>query len=231
MEEDSRSHAPAGPKSSGSSSDLLSLITDWRAWCVGTALGCAIASMSYGMFFPTLAATMGYPPTISLLLCTPPWITSTITTVIVARHSDAKRERFWHIVFALSMLITGCVLAMSTMNNAVRYTSLFFMTQAQVSTVILLTWISNTFARSSSKRAIVIGFINTISSFAQILSPYIWLSSWGPTYRKSFSICIALTCACISLCWVLRQHLERLNEAAEAEERQMNLPKGYRYLL
>jgi hypothetical protein len=45
------------------------------------------------------------------------------------------------------------------------------MTQAQVSTVILLTWISNTFARSSSKRAIVIGFINTISSFAQILSP------------------------------------------------------------
>jgi hypothetical protein len=48
---------------------------------------------------------------------------------------------------------------------------------------------------------------------------------------KSFLICIALACTCILLCGVFRQHLERLNEVAEAEERQMNLPKGYRYLL
>jgi hypothetical protein len=85
MEEDSRSHAPTGPKSSGSSSDLLSMVTDWRMWCAGAALGCSNASMSYDMFFPTLAATLGYSPTISLLLCAPPWIMSTITAVIVAR--------------------------------------------------------------------------------------------------------------------------------------------------
>lgn len=85
MEEDSRSHGPAGLKPSGSLSDLLSLITDWRAWWVGTALGCCNASMSFNMFFPTLAATMGYSPTITLLLCAPPWIVSTITAVAVAR--------------------------------------------------------------------------------------------------------------------------------------------------
>lgn len=142
MEEDSRSHDLAGSKSSAGLSDLLSLITDWRAWLVGTALGCCNASLSFNMFFPTLAATMGYSPTISLLLCAPPWIISTITAVTVARyvyvsslseigstdhlssHSDATRERFWHMVFALSMLIIGYVLAMSTMNITVRYISL-----------------------------------------------------------------------------------------------------------
>jgi hypothetical protein len=45
------------------------------------------------------------------------------------------------------------------------------MAQAQVSNVILLTWISNTFARSSSKRAVAIGFINSIAMSGSILSP------------------------------------------------------------
>ncbi|KAG0702046.1 tartrate transporter [Suillus ampliporus] len=171
MEEDLEGHGPVEPKSSSGSSDLLSMITDWRAWLVGTALSCCNASMSFSMFFPTLVATMGYSPTISLLLCAPPWIASTITAVTVARRSDAKRERFGHMVFALSMLITGYTLAMSTMNINVRYISLFLMAQAQVSNVILLTWISNTFARINSKRAVAIGFMNSIGMAGSILSP------------------------------------------------------------
>ncbi|KAG1851921.1 major facilitator superfamily domain-containing protein [Suillus subluteus] len=231
MEEESEGHGTAEPASSGGFSDVLALMTDWRAWLVGTALSCCNASLSFNMFFPTLAATMGYSPTISLLLCTPPWIMSTIIAVAVARHSDATRERFGHMVFALLMLITGYVLAMSTMNITVRYISLFFMAQAQVSNVILLTWISNTFARSSSKRAIAIGFMNCIGTSGNTLAPYIWPSSWGPTYTKSYLICIMLASSCISLCWVFRRHLERLNEAAGEEERELNLTKGYRYLL
>jgi hypothetical protein len=50
------------------------------------------------------------------------------------------------------------------------------MTQAQVANVVLLTWISNTFARSSSKRAIAIGFMNSIGTSGNILSPSVALS-------------------------------------------------------
>ncbi|KAG2134832.1 MFS general substrate transporter [Suillus clintonianus] len=231
MEEDSRGHDPAEPKPSSSFSDLLSIVTDWRAWLIGTALACCNASLSFNLFFPTLVATMGYSPTISLLLCAPPWIVSTITGLTVARHSDATHERFGHMVFALSMLITGYILAMSTMNITVRYASFFLIAQSQVSNVVLLTWISNTFAHSSSKRAVAIGFINSIGMSGGILSPYIWLSSWGPTYTNSYRICVALASICISLCWVFRRHLEQLNEAAEAQERKLGIPKGYRYLL
>lgn len=45
------------------------------------------------------------------------------------------------------------------------------MAQAQVANVVVLTWISNTFARSSSKRAIAIGFMNTIGTSGNIMSP------------------------------------------------------------
>jgi hypothetical protein len=85
MEEDSRGLGPAEPKPPSGFSDLLSMITDWKAWLIGTALACSNASMSFGLFFPTLVATMGYSPTISLLLCAPPWIMSTITAIIIAR--------------------------------------------------------------------------------------------------------------------------------------------------
>ncbi|KAG0694609.1 hypothetical protein DFH29DRAFT_985214 [Suillus ampliporus] len=159
MEEDSEGHGPVEPKAS--------------------ALSCCNASMWFNMFFPTLVATMGYSSTISLLLCAPPWIVSTITAVTVTRCSDAKCEHFWHMVFALSMLITGYTLAMSTMNINVHYISL------SVTNDILLTWISNMFTRSSSKRAVAIG--------------YIWSSSWSLTYTNS---------TCILLCWVFRQHFE-----------------------
>ncbi|KIK46205.1 hypothetical protein CY34DRAFT_800731 [Suillus luteus UH-Slu-Lm8-n1] len=232
MEEDSRGNGPVEPnKPSNSVSDLLSMMTDWKTWLTGTALACCNASTSFGLFFPTLVATMGYSPTISLLLCAPPWVMSTITAIVIARHSDAMRERFGHTVFALSLLIMGYILAMSTMNITLRYLSMFLLAQSQVSSVVLFTWISNTFARSSSKRAIAIGFISTIAMSGSILSPYIWVSSWGPTYNNSCRICIALASIAIILCWVFRRHLERLNEAAEAEERELRLPKGYRYLL
>ncbi|KAG2038366.1 MFS general substrate transporter [Suillus americanus] len=231
MEEDLRGHGTAEPNPSSGFSDFFSVITDWSAWLIATACACCYASLSFNLFFPTLVATMGYSPAISLLLCAPPWFVSAITAIIVARHSDATCERFGHAVFALSMLITGYILAMSTMNITVRYFSLFLMAQAQVSNAVLLTWISNTFAHSSSKRAVAIGFISSIAMLGSVLSPYIWVSSWGPTYNNSCCICIALASIVIILCWIFRRHLQRLNEAAEAEERELRLPKGYRYLL
>ncbi|KAG1823660.1 major facilitator superfamily domain-containing protein [Suillus subaureus] len=231
MEEDLRGYGPAEPNSSGGFSDLLSIITDWSAWLIATASACCCASLSFNQFFPTLVATMGYSPTISLLLCAPPCFVSIITAIIVARHSDATRERFGHMVFALLMLITGYIVAMSTMNITIRYLSLFFMAQSQVSGAVLLTWISNTFAHSSSKRAVAIGSINSIAMLGSVLSSYIWVSSRGPTYNNSCRICVALASIAIILCWVFKRHLERLNEATEAEERELRLPKGYRYIL
>jgi hypothetical protein len=54
-------------------------------WLIAIACTCCYASLSFNLFFPTLVATMGYSPTISLLLCAPPWLVSAVTAIIVAR--------------------------------------------------------------------------------------------------------------------------------------------------
>ncbi|KAG2358965.1 MFS general substrate transporter [Suillus spraguei] len=212
-------------------SGLAEALMDWKVWWVGVALHLMFASMSFGMFFPTLSATMGYNETTSLLLCAPPWILGTATSFVVARHSDATGDRFWHIAGPLLVGIAGFILAISTMNTTVRYISLFLMTQGPVAYVIALTWIMNTFSQAHSKRAAAIALINSIGTAGAIGSSYFWPFSWGPSYVKSYMICILTSIMSIAMFWVLRMHLSRCNEAAEAEEKSLGLPKGLRHLL
>ncbi|KAG1743064.1 MFS general substrate transporter [Suillus lakei] len=212
-------------------SGLAEALMDWRVWWLGVALHLIASSTSFIMFFPTLSATMGYNPTISLLLCAPPWIVGTATSFVVARHSDATGDRFWHIVGPLLVGIVGFMLAISTMNTAMRYLSLFIMAQSLVAYIVTLTWVMNTFSQSHSKRAAAIALINTMASTGLISSSYFWPSSWGPSYTNSYIICILASVVSIGMFWVFREHLSRCNEAAEAEEKALGLPKGFRYLL
>ncbi|KAG2147852.1 MFS general substrate transporter [Suillus bovinus] len=212
-------------------SGLTDALMDWRVWWVGAALNLMASSMSFGIFFPTLSATMGYDATTSLILCAPPWILGTATSFVVARHSDATGDRFWHIVGAQLVGIAGFILAISTMNTTARYVSLFLMTQSPVSYVVALTWAMNTFSQSQSKRAAAIALINSMASAGAIVSSYFWPSSWGPSYVNSYLICISASITSIAMLWVFRLHLSRCNEAAEAEEQSLGLPKGLRYLL
>jgi MFS family permease len=212
-------------------SGLVEAVTDWRVWWLGLTLHLMVCSHSFSMFFPTLSATMGYNTTMSLLLCAPPWILGTATSFVVARHSDVTGDRFWHIICPQLVGIIGYMIAISTMNTTMRYISLFFMAQSSVAYVVSLTWVTNTFSQSQSKRAAAIALVNTIATTGFISSPYFWPSSWGPSYMNSYLICILASVTSIAMCWVFRQHLSRCNEAAEAEEKVLGLPQGFRYLL
>ncbi|KAG1806859.1 MFS general substrate transporter [Suillus plorans] len=231
MEEDTAAGNEDKGKPIEGFSGLSEALMDWKVWWLGVALSFMIASLSFGNFFPTLSATMGYNATISLLFCAPPWIVGTATSFFVARHSDVTGDRFWHITGPLVVGIVGFMIAMSTMNTAVRYLSLFFMTQSSVAYVVFLTWVLNTFSQSRSKRAAAIAFINSMATFGNIGSSYFWPSSWGPSYANSYLICILTSTISIAMCWAFRKHLSRCNEAAEAEEDALGLPKGFRYLL
>ncbi|KAG2118798.1 MFS general substrate transporter [Suillus discolor] len=231
MEEDTAAGNEDKGKPIEAFSGLSEALMDWKVWWLGVALSFMIASLSFGNFFPTLSATMGYNATISLLFCAPPWIVGTATSFFVARHSDVTGDRFWHITGPLVVGIIGFMIAMSTMNTAVRYLSLFFMTQSSVAYVVFLTWVLNTFSQSRSKRAAAIAFINSMATFGNIGSSYFWPSSWGPSYANSYLICILTSTMSIAMCWAFRKHLSRCNEAAEAEEHALGLPKGFRYLL
>ena len=81
MEEDMRNceqkHAPL--------SGLVDTLTDWMVWLLATAEFFLLVAESFMLFFPTIAATMGYSPTVTLLLCVPPWFIGVTASLFIMR--------------------------------------------------------------------------------------------------------------------------------------------------
>ncbi|KAJ6614290.1 major facilitator superfamily domain-containing protein [Mycena sp. CBHHK59/15] len=131
-------------------------LTDWRVWWLAFALTAQVVALSFNAFFPTLTLTLGYSPTVTLLLCAPPFAISALVAFFLARHSDKTGERCFHMVASFALGVLGFVIAISTMNTAARYIALFLMAQSYAGFVVLYAWMSNTFPRPPSKRAVAL---------------------------------------------------------------------------
>ncbi|KAF8897491.1 MFS general substrate transporter [Infundibulicybe gibba] len=216
----------------GQSSGLYLAMTDWKVWWLAFALTAQVVALSFNAFFPTLSATMGFNPTVTLLLCAPPFVFTALFTFVWSRHSDKMGERFYHIVSSFGVGILGFIIAISTMNTAARYISLFLMAQSYAGFVVLYTWMSNSFPRPPSKRAVALALMNAFSQLGNVAGSYVWPSSWGPTYRNSYGICIATSGCAIVMCWIFRMHLASLNRKLDKEEEEKGVKeKGFRYML
>ena len=124
MQEDAGVGDEAETEAQGQWHSLVAAFSDWKVWWLALALTSMVIFLSFNAFFPTLAATLGYNRTRTLLLCAPPWVFATIVAFGVSRHSDKTQDRFWHICIPLCIGLVGCVIAVSTMNTAARYVSL-----------------------------------------------------------------------------------------------------------
>ncbi|KAF5363633.1 hypothetical protein D9756_000666 [Leucocoprinus leucothites] len=142
---------------------------DWKVWYLAIALYFAILSVSFSIYFPTLAATMGYDAVTSLLLCVPPWVAAAVGALWISRHSDRSGERCVHVIIPIVVGIVGFLLAMSTMDVAVRYFSLFLMAQSNAGSICLLAWASAIISNPPAKRAVALALINAISQSSNIV--------------------------------------------------------------
>jgi len=215
----------------GPMNGLSLAVKDWKVWWLAVALTSMVISLSFNAYFPTLSATMGYDRTITLLLCAPPWIFATGVGLAISRHSDLKQERCWHIVGPLVFGILGFTIAMSTMNTAARYVSLFLMAQSYSGFICFLAWASGSISRPPSKRAVSLALINSVSSLGNVSGSYVWPQGWGPSYFSSYAICILASTLGIVMCLLFRRHLAFLNREASRREVEIGAPKGFRYML
>ena len=118
------------------------------------------------------------------------------------------------------------------MNTAARYVALFLMAQSYAGFIVFLAWISNTFPRPASKRAVALALINAFSQLGNIAGSYVWPKAWGLSYKYSYAICIGTNGLGIVLCFLFSRHLSYLNKEAERKEREIGqTTPGFRYLL
>ncbi|KAJ7129739.1 MFS general substrate transporter [Mycena epipterygia] len=206
-------------------------LTDWRVWWLALALTAQVVALSFNAFFPTLTGTLGFNPTVTLLLCAPPFGIAAFAAFLLARHSDKVGERCYHMVSSFGLGVIGFIIAISTMNTAARYIALFLMAQSYAGFVVLYAWMSNSFPRPPSKRAVALALMNAFSQLGNIAG-YVWPSAWGPSYVNSYAICIACSGTTIVMCLLFRLSLISENRKLEKEEQEQGVKtRGYRYML
>ncbi|GJN87585.1 hypothetical protein Rhopal_000540-T1 [Rhodotorula paludigena] len=170
-------------------------------------------------FFPTVVQTFGYSKIITLVLTAPPYLMTTVLSLIISRTSDRKPERCLHLAVPLGVGLIGFIIAASTLNTAARYVSLFFMLGGIFGSYnVALAWISSSFPRPRGKRAMAYAIINSLGNIAQIWSPYLYPKSDGPKYSTAFITNSVMTAVSITFCFILRYFLKRANTQMDREE-------------
>ncbi|KAG9119652.1 hypothetical protein FRC07_005238, partial [Ceratobasidium sp. 392] len=155
-------------------------------------LACSqLLGLSFVNFFPTLTATLGYSTTVSLLLAAPPWIFAAIVCLLNAWHADKTGERFFHIAGWWWVVVVAYIIALSTMETAGRYVSMFLMACGYAGFALTLVWVSNAIPRPPAKRAAAIGIVNGFGNIGNLIGSFAWKAQWSPRYHQSMIIGIA----------------------------------------
>ncbi|GFZ49508.1 hypothetical protein JCM24511_07628 [Saitozyma sp. JCM 24511] len=229
--------------------------TDWKLYILAASQTCCIAGTSFSTYFPSLTKTLGFDNTKTLLMSAPPWVFACIVALANTWHSDRSNERYFHMAWPLGLGIIGFIMAIATepTNVGARYTSLFFMTSSYAGYILTFSWMASSFPRPPAKRAVVISFVNAISQLGSVGGSYVWPSSYGPSFRRSFIFVAVMYAAVIILNFTFRMALVRENKKLAAGEVELethrdlaenaarlenvtisdarDLKKGFRYML
>ncbi|KDN63251.1 putative pantothenate transporter liz1 [Colletotrichum sublineola] len=194
-------------------------LEDIKTWILLVLLFGIVASSSITNFFPTVAATLGYSPVVSLLLTCPPYVLCVITTCLNAWHADRTGERYLHIVLPLCVAMAAFILGAATHAVAPRYVSMMLMVPGiYTGYTTALAWISNSLPRPPAKRAAALAFINAVSNCSSIYASYLYPARDGPQYTAAFVhncvACFVAVCAAT----VLRLVLVGLNRRLDRGE-------------
>ncbi|KAG2369568.1 MFS general substrate transporter [Suillus spraguei] len=135
---------------------LRDAVCDWKVWWLAVALFSQFVALSFIIYFPTIVATLRYDLTNTLLLCTPPWVFSTIVAFVISRYSDKTRKHFTFLFFSNALAGVGFIISICTMNTAARYFSIFLMAQISAAYMVIWGWINNILSEEPAKRAVTI---------------------------------------------------------------------------
>lgn len=191
---------------------LKEAFKDKRTWLFCFMQMFHLSACSFNAFFPTVAKTLGYNNTVTLLLTCPPFILAGAGSVLVGWSSGRLNERTWHITVALAIAIIGFVIAASTLNTAARYVACFiFPVGAFSANSVVVGWASSTLSQTEEKRAVVLAITNVFGHIGYIYGAYLWPDTDEPRYGIGFGASAGFALLSICCAWVVRTLLIREN--------------------
>ncbi|KAK5046109.1 hypothetical protein LTR84_008566 [Exophiala bonariae] len=198
---------------------LRAALLDIKTWLFTLTLTLNHSAYGFNNFFPTIVKGFGFGNnTITLILTAPPYLLAAFVAFGVARSSDRRKERGWHIAIPTIFSCIGFIISVATLNRPARYTAAFlYIAGCFSSNALIFSWASNSLSQSPEKRACATAVINVLSQLGNIWSPYFFPSDQGPRYTMAMLLMMASTVGCgltaISIKWLLIRANRRLEQS------------------
>ncbi|KAI0167044.1 MFS transporter [Hypoxylon sp. FL1284] len=190
---------------------------DKRTWLFCFMQMFHLSASAFNTFFPTVAETLGYNTTVTLLLTCPPFVLAAAGSVLVGWSCGRFNEMTWHITATLSVAIVGFVIAASTLNTAARYVACFiFPIGAFSANSVIVGWASSTLSQTTEKRAVILAMTNVFGHIGYIYGAYLWPDSDEPRYGIGFGASAGFALLSICCAWVMRTLLIHDNRRIRA---------------
>jgi uncharacterized membrane protein HdeD (DUF308 family) len=128
-------------ESKGAIAGLRQAAKDGKLWLLTLLQLLHLCACGFNSFFPTVVKTLGYSTTLTLVLTCPPYLCAGAFSVALAWSSGRKNEKSWHITGGMVVALVGFIMAASTLNKGVRFTSLFLFATGAYSLVDCPSWV------------------------------------------------------------------------------------------
>jgi ACS family tartrate transporter-like MFS transporter len=165
--------------------DLWSALTDRRVALLSLIyLGIVIGLYGIGLWLPQIVKGMGFTNTQVGFIVAGPYAVSCIAMLAWSRHSDATRERVWHVGVPALLSAAGFIGSALFQSNLLALLSLS-VAAVGIYSALAPFWAMPSLFLSGTAAAGGIALINSIGNFGGFLGPY--LVGWIRTATGSFA--------------------------------------------
>ncbi|KXN73674.1 MFS general substrate transporter [Conidiobolus coronatus NRRL 28638] len=203
--------------------------------------GFSVPIFCMAQLLPTIIGSMQFGKIYSLLLTAPPYAVAAFITVVMARHSDKKMERCYHLCLALVIGSIGYLIMATVSNNNIKYFGTFLAVIGATGALpVHLSWLNSNMVgstKSGTASALVTGF----GCIGGIISGQMYRASEAPAFIPSHLTNMALMAMSLFLALILRYMLRRENAKLDkiASNGELNIKersdgldlKNFRYTL
>ncbi|KAH7361732.1 major facilitator superfamily domain-containing protein [Plectosphaerella cucumerina] len=195
---------------------LFAALTDWKIYlAVIIYWGNSISVYGFSFSAPTIIRGLGYSSAQAQLLTIPIFFVGACSTVIFARLSDRRRNRWIFIVIPFSIALVGFIGVLAIPHPrlpGLTYSFLFFITSGLYPSIIgCISWVGNNLA-PSFKRAIGMALLISIGNLGGAVGSNIFLREQAPNYWLGYGFSAGVIVSAITATIVLQFATKRINK-------------------
>ncbi|KAJ8111825.1 hypothetical protein OPT61_g5671 [Boeremia exigua] len=175
--------------------DVKETLRDWKLWFVLICNICAsVPSQAFSVFLPLVVQGLGYSSLQANLMSVPPYMCGACILYIFALSSDYHKERGYHIMGGISIMLIGLIIAAVCSSTVVRYAGLcVLLAGSYVHGPLTTAWLCE---NTPGKRALVLG-INGFGNLAGVIGSQLYKQRYAPHYHLPFHITIGFVAAAL----------------------------------